>query len=158
MSNPPKSPAKRKLPPSDPVENTIRTRSKSRQREGTQDVPLTPSKSPGKPDQACKVCDFIGKSVRSHLHNKPKCKASYDEAELIELEAQAKKRHLELMATRNKQRYHDDPGESTRKRAAAKERYNKHTPEKRAASKEYYSKHTPKKRAASKEYYTTDRI
>ena len=119
----PKSPAKRKQPqrgsrtPSksprkshDPHgESIIRTRSKSRQREGTQDVPLTPSKSPGKPDQACKVCDFIGKSVRSHLHKKPKCKASYDEAELIELEAQAKKKHLELMATRNKQRYHDEP-------------------------------------------------
>ena len=128
MSKQQKSPGKCKLPQSNPVERTIRTRSQSRQREGTQDVPQSPSKSPGKADQACKLCDFVGKSVRSHLHNNSKCKASYDEDQLIELEAQAKKRHLESMATRNKQRYHDDPGESTRKRAAAKERYNKHTP------------------------------
>ena len=141
MSNPPKSPAKRKLPPSDPVENTIRTRSKSRQREGTQDVPLTPSKSPGKADQACKVCDFVGKSVRSHLHKNPKCKASYDEAELKELEAQAKKRNLEMDRERKKQRYHNEPGESPRKRAASKEYYTKHTPEKRASMRAYNEDH-----------------
>ena len=102
MSKQLKSPAKRKLPQSDPVEPTTRrTRSQSRQREGTQDVPQSPSKSPGKPDQACKECDYVGKFIRTHLSKSAKCKASYDEAELIELEAQAKKRNLELMATRN---------------------------------------------------------
>ena len=112
------------------------------------------SKSPSKPEQVCKGCDYIGKSLRSHINKSPKCKVFHD---MVELENQAKKRHLEMMAARNRERYQNDPVYSLRKRAASKEK--NEDPEvrekKRAASKEKYKdpEVREKKKAASKEKY-----
>ena len=59
----------------------------------------------------------------------------------------------EKKAERSRERYRNDPDESPKKRAAAKEYYKQHTPEKKAAAKEYYKQHTPEKRATMALYY-----
>ena len=63
-------------------------------------------KSPHKPEQKCKGCDYVGKSLRSHLSKTPKCRALYD---LGSLEAEAKTLHKEQMAARNWMKYNESP-------------------------------------------------
>ena len=92
-------------------------------------------KSPGKPEQRCKGCDYMGKSFRSHLSKSPKCKTLYD---MNALDAEAKALHKKQMAARNRDRYQNDPDESPRKRAASKQLYNECPEKKKEAMQKHY--------------------
>ena len=68
----------------------------------------------------------------SHLkRTKKPCKALYD---IKTLEAEAKAVQKEQMAVRNRDRYHNDPNESRRKKAASKEYYRKRIKEKESTN------------------------
>ena len=125
----PKSPAKRKGPPTgrgtkpkSPMKvdqppigsSNARTRSMKHQITEPQAFASSQPKSPTKPDQVCKGCGYIGSALLSHLGHKPRCQAWYD---MVALRAESAKRRFELMAARNREKYHNDPDVSPRKKA-----------------------------------------
>ena len=97
------------------------------------------SKSPAKQKVTCRGCGKRVQLLLSHLERTTKpCKALYD---MEVLHAEAARLHKEQMATRNRERYHSDPKESPKKRAASKEYYDNHTPEKKGAMSVYNQTH-----------------
>ena len=106
--------------------------------------------SPGKPKVTCKGCGKEVQKLLSHLkRTKGPCKDNYD---MDALEAENKRLHREQMATRNRKLYHDDPGQSSRKKAASRKYYKKHSAEKKAASKKSYEDNPEKKKKAMTTY------
>ena len=92
------------------------------------------SESGSKQNVRCKGCGKEVQLLLSHLkRTKEPCKSFYD---MEALEAEAKTLHKEQMAARNKDRYHNEPGESPRKRAASREHYKKLTQEMKTDSLE----------------------
>ena len=80
----------------------------------------------------CKGCGKEVQLLLSHLkRTKKPCKALYD---IKTLEAEAKAVQKEQMAVRNRDRYHNDPNESRRKKAASKEYYRKRIKEKESTN------------------------
>ena len=91
------------------------------------------------------VCKGCGKEVQlllSHLkRTKEPCKALYD---MNALEAEAKTLHKEQMAARNRDRYHNDPNESPKKKSASKEYYKRLSQDKKSASQRLYDERPEK--------------
>ena len=78
-------------------------------------------KMPGKQKVTCKGCGKEVQLLRSHLERtKDPCKSLYD---MEAMRAESKQKHKHQMAARNRELYHNDPNESPKKRAAAKEYY-----------------------------------
>ena len=98
----------------------------------------------------CKGCDKKFQLLLSHLERTKSCQDFYD---MSTMRKEAERLTKEKKAERSRERYRNDPDESPKKRAAAKEYYKQHTPEKKAAAKEYYKQHTPEKRATMALYY-----
>ena len=97
------------------------------------------SNSPAKQKITCKGCGKRIQLLLSHLERTTKpCKALYD---MEALRAEGSRLHKEQMARRNRERYHTDPNESTKKKAASKEYYEKHSEEKKGVMTAYNEKH-----------------
>ena len=143
----PKSPAKRKVPPEvtgarpksvkeimqQPSGSNV-TRARSNPRDSQAIEPSTP-KSPAKREGLCKVCNWTGKCLRSHLAKNKQCSSLYD---LDALEDEAKRLHRDQKAARSRERYMD---ESPRKKTAAKQRYQESPQKKKEAMAAYNEKH-----------------
>ena len=97
---------------------------------------------PVKEKVTCVSCgkDFV--ILLSHLkrtkNRKNPCKDSYD---MQFLEAEADRLHREQMATRNRERYHNDLDEPPKKRAASKKLYDKDPERKKETMAKYYQEH-----------------
>ena len=102
----------------------------------------------------CVGCGKEFTLLLSHLERTESCQDSYDMPTMRKENARVTK---ERKAQRSRERYHNDPEESPRKKAAAKEYYKNHTPEKKAAANEYYEKHTPEKKATMAIYNERNR-
>ena len=97
-----------------------------------------------KEKMTCMGCDKKFQLLLSHLERTKTCQDFYD---MSTMRQEAERLTKEKKAQRSHERYHNDPDESSKRKAAAKEYYKQHTPEKRAAAKEYYENHTPEKKA-----------
>lgn len=97
------------------------------------------TKSPAKPRVVCKGCGKKVQMLLSHLkRTEDPCKNNYD---MDALEAEAKTRHNIQMATRNRERYYNDPEELQKKRAASKKRYQEDPEKKKATMSSYNEKY-----------------
>ena len=107
------------------------------------------AKASGKEKVTCKGCDKEFMLLLSHLERTVSCQDFYDMSSMRkEVETLTKVRN----AQKSRERYHSDPDESLRKKAASKEYYKKHAPEKRTSSKRLY-KESPKKKKESMRAY-----
>ena len=129
------------------------TRSNQPKTESTQDANSSNTKSPGKKQEKCKGCNWVGISLRSHLSKNKQCSSLYD---LDALEAEAKRLHKEQMAVRNRDRYHNEKDESPRKRAASRQRYNESPQKKKEAMSAYNEKHKSEINNAMRKNYHDD--
>ena len=101
----------------------------------------------------CKGCDKKFLLLLSHLERTKSCQDSYD---MSAMRKEAERLTKERKAQRGRDRYHNDPNESPKKRAAAKEQYKQHTPEKRATMALYNERHREKINDAMREQYQND--
>ena len=106
----------------------------SRSEPRTSQNPKSP-KSSAKTQVNCKVCNWTGKCLRSHLAKNKHCSSLYD---LNALEADAKRLHRDQKAARSRERY---PDESPRKKAASKQWYHENKQKKKEAMAAYNEKH-----------------
>ena len=142
----PKSPAKCKGSPRGTGTRPKSSKEASQQTSGEADAQVYRSKprtsqdinspeSTAKTQVDCKVCNWTGKCLRSHLAKNKQCGSLYD---LSALEAEAKRLHRDQKAARSRERYAD---ESPRKKAASKQHYHDSPQKKKEAMAAYNKKH-----------------
>ena len=96
------------------------------------------TKSPTK--EHCKGCKWEGTSLRIHLNRtKLPCRKLYNAEDL---KNESEKLNKVKDAKRKYEKYHNNPNESQRKKAAAKQYYEKHKTQKTAAMTRYYHEHS----------------
>ena len=111
------------------------------------------STSLGKERVECKGCNKTFQLLLSHLERTESCQKFYDMPTMRKENARVTK---ERKAQRSRERYHNDPEESPRKKAAAKEYYEKHTPEKKATMAIYNERNREKINDSMRQQYHDD--
>ena len=138
MPNQPKSPAKRKQPPTGPQEKTARTTRS--QAAGQHEVASSQTESPTKEKTKCRVCGKEFLLFLSHLKRSKPCATEYD---VVAMEAEDQIRRREHRQT---------PEKRAASREAAKKYRDNNRAASREASKKYYDSHTPEKMATMTAY------
>ena len=101
----------------------------------------------------CNGCDKKFQLLLSHLERTKSCQDFYDMSSMRE---EADRLTKQKKAQRSRERYQNDPDESAKKRAAAKEYYKQHSPEKKATMAMYYEKHKEEIKHAKRDEYQGD--
>ena len=119
---------------------------------------LAVPRSPAKERVKCVGCGNEFMLLLSHLERTKSCQHLYDMSAMRQEAATLTKQRK---AQRSHERYHSDPKETEKKKAASKESskeyYKAHSEEKKAASKKLYEDSPEKKREAMAAYYDNHR-
>ena len=103
----------------DPPYDAFTARSVQPKLKSRKDPASNESKSQDTDLETCKGCGWTGRKLLMHTGKKPECEAAND-VEALKLQKKIQRR--EKNAARMKDLYHNDPEESSRKRAASKDK------------------------------------